>query len=78
MSISKTGVLAEAVKRKTRQITYNKVEFKGDFPEQDAFINDPAKFIIAQCSRRAGKTNGLAMKFYQTMEKHVSLLKHHP
>ncbi len=41
-----------------------------DAPKQNAFINDPAKFLGAQCSRRAGKTTGLGIRFHNTMEKH--------
>jgi hypothetical protein len=68
--ISKSSVLTELVSRRLKGDGYNKVEIKGDFPEQDSFINDNSQFIAAQCSRRAGKTNGLALKFLRTMEKH--------
>lgn len=68
--ISKTGVLAEVVARKTRGNNYNKVELKGDFKQQDDFINDTSRFIAAQCSRRGGKTTGLALRLFKTMEKH--------
>lgn len=40
------------------------------FPTQHAFITDEARTLDAQCSRRAGKTSGLAMRFFRTMEKH--------
>ena len=40
------------------------------FPQQAAFIDDQARFIDAQCSRRAGKTTGLAIKFHNTAQKH--------
>lgn len=40
------------------------------FPEQYAFTDDASRYIAAQCSRRAGKTNGLAIRFFKTMEKH--------
>lgn len=66
---TKTGVLQEILARQTIQ-AFNKIELKGDFPEQDAFVADPARYIANQCSRRAGKTNGLAIKFIKTMEKH--------
>lgn len=39
-----------------------------DFPRQDAFINDKARFLAAQCGRRSGKTTGLAIRFLKTME----------
>ncbi len=44
------------------------------FPAQDAFINDKSPFLAAQCTRRAGKTNGLAMRLYNTMCKHPGTL----
>jgi len=47
-----------------------KLKVSDDFPPQTAFINDKERFIAAQCSRRAGKSNGLALRFYTTMEKH--------
>lgn len=40
------------------------------FPKQNAFILDEARFVAAQCSRRGGKTNGLAYRFSKAMEKH--------
>ncbi len=40
------------------------------FAEQAAFINDPARFIDAQCSRRAGKSTGLAIRFHNTAQKY--------
>jgi len=41
-----------------------------NFPAQNDFISDPNRFIDAQCSRRAGKSNGLAIRFFKTMEKY--------
>lgn len=40
------------------------------FPEQFAFTQDDSRYIVAQCSRRAGKTNGIAIRFLKTMQKH--------
>ncbi len=40
------------------------------FPEQCKFTEDESRYIVAQCSRRAGKSNGLAIRFFKTMEKH--------
>lgn len=40
------------------------------FPKQDAFVNDPSRFIAAQCTRRAGKSNGLARRYLNTMRKY--------
>lgn len=43
---------------------------KIEFAPQTAFVNDPNQFIAAQCSRRAGKSNGLGLRFLKTMEKY--------
>lgn len=40
------------------------------FPKQDAFVSDPARFLTAQCTRRAGKSNGLARRYLRTMQKY--------
>lgn len=45
-----------------------------EFPEQQAFIDDPSQFIAAVTTRRAGKTSGLAEKFYKTMLKYPNSL----
>lgn len=41
-----------------------------NFPAQNAFVNDTARAIVAQCSRRAGKSNGLALRFFKTLAKY--------
>lgn len=40
------------------------------FASQDKFVKDTSRYIVAQCSRRAGKTNGLALRFFRTLSKH--------
>lgn len=40
------------------------------FREQDAFVNDPSRFLAALCTRRAGKTNALARRFIKTLVKY--------
>ncbi len=67
---TRRAILQETVNRKRTYEAVNKVVLKGDFIPQDAFINDTSRFIAAQCSRRAGKSNGLALRFFKTMEKH--------
>lgn len=44
------------------------------FPHQDAFVCDTSRFVAAQCSRRAGKTNALALKFFKTLHTHPGAL----
>lgn len=44
------------------------------FPEQDAFVIDDNRFVAAQCSRRAGKTNALALRFFKTLDTHPGAL----
>lgn len=44
------------------------------FKAQDAFVTDTNRFIVAQCSRRAGKTNGLALRFFKALDRHPGAL----
>lgn len=66
--LTKKGIVKEAERRK--------IEVKpliitdGTFPQQDAFVLDSARYLAAQCSRRAGKSNGLAKRFWKTMDRH--------
>lgn len=46
------------------------IDLDPNFPYQNAFVNDTSRYLDAQCSRRAGKTNGLALRFFKTMEKY--------
>lgn len=67
---SKTGILKEVIARNAVYESTNKVKLSADFPEQNAFVEDTSRYLDAQCSRRAGKTNGLALRFFKTMETH--------
>lgn len=56
-----------------RKLVSNKgpVEIRDQsFPQQDAFVIDPSRFIDACCTRRAGKSNGLGLRFARTMTKY--------
>lgn len=66
MKLSPKVLQKELAKRSLRK----ELVLDARFPKQNAFILDPARFVSAQCSRRAGKTNGLAIRFLKTMEKH--------
>jgi len=69
MIISKQTVNRELAKR--RKVGSARIlSLDSKFPHQNAFIEDASRFIAAQCSRRAGKTNGLALKFFKTLEKY--------
>lgn len=70
MLTSKAAVLVETLARKKTVENTNKIELSADFPAQNAFVEDTARYIDAQCSRRAGKSNGLVLRFLKTMEKH--------
>lgn len=64
---NKDAAKALALRIKNKPIT---ISLTGEFPKQEAFINDTGRYIDAQCSRRAGKTNGLAIRYFRTLEKH--------
>lgn len=70
MSVSKTALLKELIDRKSAQSEQKVIELNPNFPTQNAFILDASQLISAQCSRRAGKTNGLAYRFVKTMERY--------
>lgn len=59
-------VATALLKQKQKKVTYR----DDSFPKQDVFVSDSNRFIAAQCSRRAGKTNALAIRFLTTLEKH--------
>jgi hypothetical protein len=44
------------------------------FPKQIAFVEDESRFVDALCTRRAGKSNGIAMKLYNKAKKHKRAL----
>lgn len=69
MVTTKTGLLAEKLIRQASPST-NLIKINDNFPSQNEFIEDKNRYIAAQCSRRAGKTNGLALRFFKTMEKY--------
>jgi hypothetical protein len=62
-----TTPILEAASERIQPIA---LQLRDDFTTQNAFINDNSRYIAAQCSRRAGKTNGLAIRFFNTMLKH--------
>jgi hypothetical protein len=66
--ITKKGIELELRKRANVKIV--PIILRDDFPKQKAFIEDPNRYVAAQCSRRAGKSNGLAIRFLKTMEAH--------
>lgn len=70
MRVTKTSMLTEAISRAKAGKQFNVVELSGDFPEQNAFIEDASRYIAVQCSRRSGKTTGLALRFFKAMETH--------
>lgn len=40
------------------------------FGAQNAFVLDTSRYLAAQCSRRAGKTRSLGLRFFRTLAKH--------
>lgn len=66
--ITKAGVARAIAKRQA----YKPIPIVLDekFTSQNNLINDPARFLVAQCSRRAGKTNAIAIRFFKTLEKY--------
>jgi hypothetical protein len=65
-------ILDETIKEALYRFTASPVDLYCDdlFKPQAAFVKDPSRFVAAQCSRRAGKSNGLALRFFRTLETH--------
>jgi hypothetical protein len=66
----KSALLAEKIKRDKAIAESKPLDLGTDFPQQNAFVDETSRFIAAQCTRRAGKSNALALKFFRTMEKY--------
>lgn len=67
MSLSDRQLIALALLRHRKKVGR-------PFPEQDAFVGDLSQFLAACTTRRAGKSTGLARRFYKQMEKHPGSL----
>jgi hypothetical protein len=63
-------LLLEKAKREKQLAKSKQFDLTDGFDKQNNFITDNSRFIAAQCSRRAGKSSGLAIKFFKTLEKH--------
>jgi len=70
MAILNRSSIERERERRAKVSTVKPIVLDPNFKPQNEFINDPARYIAVQCSRRAGKTNGLAIKFKQTMDKY--------
>lgn len=65
-----TSAAAKKRLKKRQDYQPKPIDLDPGFPKQNAFVEDTARYIAAQCSRRAGKTNGLAIRFFKTMAKY--------
>lgn len=71
MSFTKRSIAAELLRRAAPPVAqFSPITLDPRFPLQNDFIQDSSRFIAAQCSRRAGKTSALGLKFIKTMERH--------
>lgn len=53
----------------TAEINNRLINLGQSFPQQYKFTEDSSRYIVAQCSRRAGKSNGLAIRFFKTLQR---------
>jgi len=71
MSIVKPSIIAAAKELKKREeYKPNPMDLDPRFPAQNALVLDESRYLVAQCSRRAGKSNSLALRFFKTLEKY--------
>ena len=69
-TLSDDLIAKELARRKRKPKVVADVVLYDNFPKQNAFVEDPSRFLAAQCSRRAGKSNGLALRFLRSMKKY--------
>ena len=71
MAISNTAKVKALLKRRAKlKKVALPLELDPRFTTQNKFVNSTERFLAAQCSRRAGKSSGLALRFFKTMERH--------
>ncbi len=58
------------LKKKPKRDPLRPPKIQLPFQKQTIFIDSVAQFISAQCTRRAGKTSALALRFKKTMDRH--------
>lgn len=68
MALNLKTIEKERARREKLQAV--KIELDPNFISQNNLIKDTSRYIAAQCSRRAGKTNALAIKFFETLKNH--------
>jgi hypothetical protein len=69
--ITPSGIKKALIKRAAKKAYKPKpIELDPTFPAQNAMVLDKNRFIVAQCGRRSGKTNGLAIRFFNTLAKY--------
>lgn len=67
-------ILKNRKQNQVKSTELKEIELNPNFPKQNDFVNSTQKFIAAQCSRRAGKSTGLALRFFKAMETHPKSL----
>lgn len=68
--LSDGAIKRELGRRLKRAAAASSVILGDTFPEQNAFVLDNSRYIAACCTRRAGKSSALALRFLRTMEKY--------
>lgn len=63
-------VAKKELEKRAKDAISRSIVLDANFPTQNKFVEDTSRYIVGQCSRRAGKSNGLALRFFKTMEKH--------
>jgi len=70
MKPSLKAVAKELQSRANTVVEAKEIILLPNFRPQNDFIHDPNRFLVAQCSRRSGKTTGLGIRFAKTMDRH--------
>lgn len=68
--ITPAGAAKALRRQRKRALATSTVVLEDTFPEQNLFVLDDSRYLAACCTRRAGKSSALALKFLRTMEKY--------
>lgn len=70
MKLNKIAAERELERRNRKFTPASSIILGETFPEQNLFVLDKSRYLAACCTRRAGKSSALALKFLLTMEKY--------
>lgn len=69
--MTKLQLALEAARELARRKAQRSATADLSFPQQAKFVLDPGRFVVASCTRRAGKSRGIADKLFNAAKLHA-------